>query len=302
MSQLQQQPIKREIQPCNFRSAGRLSNESARTLTHLHETLARNLVNSLDVYLGTGLEVKLAGLDHLPIEEFRTACLSSGFILPCAVRPSSSTVLIEISNGLMFTITDLLLGGLGSTPVEARELTEIDEEIMQGVGALVADQVERVWKAVGFTLEPGASVKTAQAHRLFPPMEKVLRLRLDVFVADMVGALYLVFPASMGSNLVRNAKTDSLGSKSNVSYFAMSPLQERILECRFELIGELPQLSVPVRDLAAIQVGSLLKFSSPVTVAGKMTLEGCPFYNVALVQQDSNKAVQLLDALTPQRR
>ena len=65
------QSAEREVQPCNFRSAGRLSNESARTLTTLHESLARNLVNSLDVYLGIGLEIKLAALDHLAIDDYR---------------------------------------------------------------------------------------------------------------------------------------------------------------------------------------------------------------------------------------
>ena len=49
----------RTVQPCNFRSAGRLSNESARALKTLHESLARNLMNTLDVYLGTSLEIKL---------------------------------------------------------------------------------------------------------------------------------------------------------------------------------------------------------------------------------------------------
>ena len=68
------------VQPCNFRSAGRLSNESARTLTALHEVLARNLTNSLDVYLGTGLEVRLVDLQQLTMEEFRNhSATASGF-------------------------------------------------------------------------------------------------------------------------------------------------------------------------------------------------------------------------------
>lgn len=293
--------IERQVQPCNFRSAGRLSNESARTLTTLHEGLARNLVNSLDVYLGTGLEVKLSGLDLLAVDEYRTACQSSGFILPCLILPSSSTALVEISNGLMFTVIDLLLGGSGSKPPETRELTEIDEEIMQGVGLLIAQQVERVWQPVGFSLKPASIVKPSMAYRVFPQNERVLRIRLDVFVADMVGALYLAFPSSMGSHLVRHIKSDSASSKSNVSCFPLLSLQERMLDSHFELTGELPHLSVPVRHLAAIQVGSLLKFSAPVTATGRLTLEAKPYYNVALVQQDNNKAVQLLNVLSPHR-
>src|SRR5579871_4498930 len=56
----------RTIYSCNFRSAGRLSNENARSLTSIHETFARHLATALDAYLGSGLEVKLSGLDQYP--------------------------------------------------------------------------------------------------------------------------------------------------------------------------------------------------------------------------------------------
>src|ERR1700712_3200897 len=140
------------VQPCNFRSAGRLSNESARTLTTLHEVLARNLTNSLDVYLGTGLEVRLVTLEQFAMEDFRATCASAAYMLPCVAKPSGNTVLLEMDNPLMFTVIDLLLGGSGSNPEGTRELTEIDEDIMEGVGSLIAQQIERVWQPIGYAL------------------------------------------------------------------------------------------------------------------------------------------------------
>ena len=77
-----------QVTPCNFRSAGQLSNESARTLTTLHEALARNLNNSMDVYLGTGLEVRLIRLNQLTMEEFKARPVLAAYVLPCAVQPS----------------------------------------------------------------------------------------------------------------------------------------------------------------------------------------------------------------------
>ncbi len=300
MSKLPSPSAERQVQPCNFRSAGRLSNESARTLTTLHELLARNLVNSLDVYLGIGVEVKLAALDHLAIDDYRAASLSGGFILPCSLRPAAGTVLIEISDVLMFIIIDLLLGGTGTNPTETVGLSEIDEEIMQDVARLIAKQIERVWQPLGVSLAPGSSVKPAMAYRSFPPTEKILRIRFDVFVADVVGALYLALPASIGGQLVRSIKADSSIKKNNHG-LPLPGLQERLLDSPFRLASELPDLRVPIRDLAAIQVGSLLKFSAPISSAGRMTLEDEPFYNVSLVQQDNHKAAQLLDALIPHR-
>jgi flagellar motor switch protein FliM len=290
------------ILPCNFRSAGRLSNESARTLTSLHEVLARNLTNSLDVYLGTGLEVRLSNLVQLSMEDFRSSCVSAGYMLPCAARPSSSTVLLELDNALMFTVIDLLLGGSGSISPGTRELTEIDEEIMEGVGSLIAQQIERVWQPIGFVLTPGKCVKPNLAHKVFPPTEKVLRIHFEVSVAGMTGSLFIAFQASLAGHLVRNVRADSTSTKSSSGYQAKPSLKQRILGCHFSLSGEIPDLKVSVRDLARIEVGTVLTLSAPVAAPGKITLEGKPYYAASPVRQGNNKAMQLIQPLQPETK
>src|ERR1700678_683867 len=72
----------RSVHPCDFRSAGRLSNENARSLTALHETFARRVVSALDAYLGTGLSIKLQTLDQLPIKDHIASIPPLTYIVP----------------------------------------------------------------------------------------------------------------------------------------------------------------------------------------------------------------------------
>ena len=288
----------RSVHPCNFRSAGRLSNENARALSGLHETLARNLMNSLDVYLGTGLDVKLGLLEQLSMEDYRAASSLSGYILPCVLRPSNSTLLIEIDCTLMFTMIDLLLGGPGATITEPRDLTEIDEEIMHGAASLIAKQVEAAWQPATATMTPGTCVKPTMAHKVFPITEKVLRIRFDLSVAGMTGAVHLAFLASFGGHLVRNIKTE-LSTQMGIRFMPRPSLQQRLLDCSFMLAGVLPNLQVRVRDLSAIKVGSVLKLSAPMTMAGCLTLEEKHLYEALPVRQSNKKAVQLLGLAQP---
>ena len=243
------------VLPCNFRSAGRLSNESARTLTSLHELVARYLTNSLDVYLGTGLEVRFSSVEQLTMDEFKATCVNGGYMLPCTTRSSNNTVLLEIDNPLMFTMTDLLLGGTGDMVETVREVTEIDEDIMEGVGTLIAAEIERVWQAAGYTLTPGKCIKPNYAHRIFPQTEKVLRIKFDVHVANMTGTLALAFPAPLGGSLVRSTRADYANGKGGSPFEPLPNLRRRILDCKFSLSGELTGLRVPVRNVAAIEVG-----------------------------------------------
>lgn len=285
------------ILPCNFRSAGRLSNESGRTLSALHEMLARNLSNSLDVYFGTGLEVRLIDLEQLSMDDFRSRCSSAGYMMPCVTRPSSATILLEMDSALMFTAIDLLLGGTGGDQdVIERDLTEIDEEILEDVCAVIATQVERVWQPVGVTLSPQKCIKPNLAYRSFASTEKVHRIRFEVSAAGVTGALHLTLPASLSSHIVRNVRIDQVGAKSGSRWHPAESLEQRMLKCEVLLSGELPDLSVSVRDLARIEVGSVLTLSAPVAAPGWLKLEGRAYYEAVPVGQGSNKAMQLLAA------
>lgn len=286
--------MKPVILPCNFRSAGRLSNESARTLTSLHEVMARNLTNTLDVYLGTGLEVRFHSLEQIAMEEFKSKTAAGGYMLPCAVKPSTSMVLLEIENALMFTVIDLLLGGTGAKLEATRELTEIDEDIMEGVSALIAEEVGRVLQPLSYSVVPGRCVKPNAAHRIFPPTEKIVRIQFDLSVAEMTGALFVALPASIASNLVRTIRMDQSSVTGASGFEPLPSLRHRMLECKFAVAGEIPELKVPVRSLAAIEPGSVLILSVPVDAPGKLTLEGNNYFDALPVRHGNAKAMQLL--------
>lgn len=281
------------VSPCNFRSAAQLSNESARALTMLHEALARNLMNSLDVYLGTGLEVRLVRVEQLAMEEFKSQRKLVGYNLSCAFRPSTSSVLLEVENMLVFTIIDLLLGGSGAQTESSRELTEIDEEIMEGVGTLIAQQIEKVWELPGSSLVPDKCVKATLAHKLFPPTEKIVRIQLDVTVAGVSGAVHINLQTSLAGALVRNNRAEHVGSKGHQRRVPMLSLRERLLGCRFAVSGELTDIRVPVKSLSKLSKGDILPLVLPVNTPGTLLLEGIRYFEASLVRQGTNKALQL---------
>jgi predicted DNA-binding protein YlxM (UPF0122 family) len=75
----------RSVHPCDFRAAGRLSNETARTLTKLHDAFARHVVSALDAYLGTDVAIKLLSLDQLPIQEHAAAIPPLSYVVPLSL-------------------------------------------------------------------------------------------------------------------------------------------------------------------------------------------------------------------------
>ena len=66
--------------------------------------------------------------------------------------------------------------------------------------------------------------------------------------------------------LLKQTKLDQPQKKSRVWSFPTPPLRERILDCDVEITAKLPSLRVPVRDLIALQPGSVLKLHAPIRV------------------------------------
>ena len=121
----------RSVYPCNFRSAGRLSNENARALTAIHESFAKHLASSLEAYLGTQPEDKAANARSTHLQGPIANVPPFSYVSPFYLSTIPGTMLVECGIDLVFPTIELLLGGSGMSVNEARELSEIEEELMQ---------------------------------------------------------------------------------------------------------------------------------------------------------------------------
>jgi len=95
-------PRARTVNSCNFRYAGRLSNENARSLNALHEKFAASVTNSLELYLGASLRLKLAALEQMTISEYSSRTPASSFLAPCSLNVMESNILLEMDIDLIF--------------------------------------------------------------------------------------------------------------------------------------------------------------------------------------------------------
>src|SRR3984885_878637 len=89
------EPKARSIHSCNFRYAGRLSNENARALTSLHEKFALNVTNSLEVYMGTSIRLEMLSLEQLTLQDYISSVAPNTYLLPCALNVMESNFLME---------------------------------------------------------------------------------------------------------------------------------------------------------------------------------------------------------------
>jgi flagellar motor switch protein FliM len=285
----------RTLMPCNFRASGLLSNESTRQLRSMHETFARTLSHSLDLFLGSPVEVKLVKIDQIGAREFSAAMAPGTYLVPFSLLPMQERVIAKFENGLLFPLLDLLLGGPGDPVEQIRELTDIDEELFRSVTELIAAQLERAWRVSTVSVSPLASVKPALTGQLFALEERVVTLQFEIRLATTVSGFALALPMSFSSGLVRS---HSDAGRRNDSHAATRlRFRERVLQCEMPLTVDLAELSIPLGEVVGLEVGNVLNLRTPVQTPILLRVSGHPIFEATPVRRGEYKAAQLNRAL-----
>jgi flagellar motor switch protein FliM len=283
----------RSIQACNFRSAGRLSNQNARALTAMHETFARNLMDALSAYVRTDVKVKVLELDQFSVKEHIAGVPPSSYIESFPLNAISAAMALECELELVFPLIDLLLGGGGFSDGEARALSEIEEEIMQDLALAIVRQAASAWGLAETPLAAIRHMEAADLLEVLPANEKVVVAKFEIEVASIVGTFQLVFPASLVGVLVKQSKQGQTQKKGALRFFPTATLRERILDCDVVVAADLPSMRVSVRDLIALQPGYVLKLRAPVRTPGVLTVEGQQIFEAVPVRNGAQKAAQV---------
>jgi flagellar motor switch protein FliM len=262
-------------------------------LTAIHETFARQLASALDVYLGTGADVKLQALDQLPLKEHVIAIPPLNYIVPFSFNTMPGAVIVECDIGLALPMIEVLLGGTGTSDTVPRELSEIEEEIMQDVTSLIARQAELAWHMPNMSMVTNHRIKSSLLHQYCPANEKVTLVQFQVEIAGQSGSFQLVFPTSFLNALLKQIKLEQPQHKGGLRYFPVRSIRERVLDCDVEIEAGLPRMKVAVRDLVALQPGCLLKLRTPVRTPGMLTVGGLDIFEATPVRNGSKKAAQV---------
>ncbi len=202
-------------------------------------------------------------------------------------------MIVELDESFIFPIIDLLMGGTGNSPVEDRELSEIEEEIMHDVMLLIAGQAEKTWHLSNESLVPNRRAKASVLHQYCPPHEKVTFAKFEINFAGQVGSFQLVFPAAFLNELIKQIKLDQPQAKGRTRNFPMPDIRERILDCDVVLATELLPLRVAVRDLLTLRPGSILNLRAPVGNPCAVVVEGRAIFEAEIAKVGSRKAAQL---------
>src|SRR5437660_3224893 len=160
----------------DVRESGQIGREQIQSISVLHEGFARNLTHSLGAYLRIVFQAALVSAEHLSYRDFLQRVPEITYLASCKLDPMGVTAVLQLDLSVAFPIIDLLLGGEGRGGALSREITEIEEQILESVMRIICRELGATWHSLSLEFCFDQRQQPGQVQRLIPPDEKTLSL------------------------------------------------------------------------------------------------------------------------------
>ena len=255
----------KNISKFNLREISQINKEQVRALSALHESFARSITNSLGAYLRVGFDANLVSVEQLTFSEIVSRLPDLTYICSMRMQPIEAVGLVQMDLAVAFPIMDLVLGGPGTGVTELRELTEIEEQILESVMRILTRELQTAWAPVlQVEIEFEQRLQSSHTQALMGPTERCLALSFEIKMPDAHGVLNVTLPAVASNAVLRKLSAQSVYSKRGSSVAQVQRIQRHLLDGSFDMDLRLPPVSVSVRDLTDLQAGDVLRLHHPV--------------------------------------
>ena len=284
-----------KVEPWDVRRAGQIRREQLEAITQLHEGFARSLTHSLGAYLRVVVAVALVSAEHLSYREFLERIPETTYLAACKMEPMGVTGALQLDLKVAFPIVDLLLGGEGKGVTAAREITEIEEQIVESVARIVCRELGTAWRAVNLEVGFDKRIAPGEAQRLLPPDEKTLSLSFEITMLEVRGGLSLAVPVSVSHALLRKISAEwSARRPPRGQSDSRARLKRRLLECPFAVELGVNELKADVGELSRLAPGQLLSLRRSTAPPGSLLVAGVEMFRAVPARSGDTRAAQVL--------
>lgn len=141
--------------------------------------------------------VNLISVEQLSFLEFSQCLPAPACIVSLSMRPFDGNAVLELNPTMVFPILEMLLGGSGKTPYKVtREITEIEQSILDGLFRIILHDLREAWSPISqinFAIE--AHETEPQLLQILAPNEAVVTVGMEIRIGEVAGMMNLGIPS-----------------------------------------------------------------------------------------------------------
>jgi len=279
----------------DFRRPDRIAKDQLRAIHLLHENFARSLASSLSAYLRAYVAVNLVSVEQLSFMEFTQCLPSPTSIILLGMRPFDGNTVLEINPTLVFPILEMLLGGTGKvTTAITREITEIEQSILEGLLRIILQDLRTCWHAVtalDFSIESHET--EPQLLQILAPNEAVVGISLEVRIGETAGMMNIGIPSIIVKMLRQKFDQQWSLRKTQATENEHVRMLRLIRPAIINLDARLQGPTLSVSGLLDLVAGDVLAFDYPVGKALDVMVNGKLKYRGEVITSGRKRAFEV---------
>jgi flagellar motor switch protein FliM len=285
----------KKAQVYDFRRPDRIAKDQLRAIHILHENFARSLASSLSAYLRAYVAVNLVSVEQLSFIEFTQCLPSPTSLIALGMKPFDGTAVLEINPSLVFPILEMLLGGSGKVATKiVREVTEIEQSILEGLIRIILQDLRGAWHGVAtmeFSIE--AHETEPQLLQFLAPNEAVVAISIEVKIGDAAGMMNIGIPSIIVKMLRQKFDQQWSVRKSEATQDEHARMLRLIRPSNFLLDARLNGPTMGVATLLDLTEGDVVAFDYPMERPVDIAINGKLKYRGEVVTTGRKRAFQI---------
>lgn len=284
----------------DFRRPNRISKNVLQSLHFLHERYARNFGLSVSAYLRTICEIVLLSVDQLSYGEFLMSLPETTCINVVSIKPQGGRLAYEINPTLVFAVIEKLMGGNSETPSQNREITVLEQNLVEGFIEMALTDLREVWQTIGETdFHLDRRETSPQLVQIVAPNEIVVVIVFEVKIGQTSGMMNFCIPAiylePFAVELRQENRTDIAERMTSEDY---QRLDDVLSSAVVRVSTDVTKKRIPIRDLLGLSIGDMIPIDATASDPVTISVAGIPKFHAAYGARKGKKAVRILETIS----
>ncbi|HSH68691.1 MAG TPA: FliM/FliN family flagellar motor switch protein, partial [Deferrisomatales bacterium] len=206
----------------------------------------------------------------------------------------------EVNPTLVFAVIEKLMGGSSETPTMNREITQIEQNLVEGFIEMALRDLQDGWQTIGdthFVLDRRET--SPQLVQIVAPNEIVVVIVFEVKIGQSSGMMNFCIPAiylePFAVELKQENRTDISTRITAADYRRL----DSVLEKAAVTLGvDLAQKRLRIQELLALKEGDILSLDRTVDAPVSVKVSGLPKFRGLFGTRKGKKAVRILSSIT----
>ncbi len=282
----------------DFNSQDRIVRGRMPTLEMINERFARNFRLSLFNILRRSAEIAVSGVQMLKFSEYMHTLFVPTSLNITRVHPLKGTALILFDPKLVFTVVDNFFGGDGRwhAKIEGREFTATELRVLSIILQEAYRNIMEAWSPVlPINLEFMNAEVNPQFANIVSPSEIVVVSIFHIELEGGGGDFHITMPYSMLEPIRELLDAGIQSDTDDKDERWQHSLRHELLETPVELVSNLIEFEMPLRDVMNFSEGDVIPIDTPREITA--TIEEIPVIRGSYGWSEGKNSIQVTEKI-----